>query len=80
MATREYEFICDKCQYEFSKYYDWNKIEKPFCPMCDSDDTYRNFGAEKVIVDDGCPRTLGALADRNSKAKGIKIDGKSKRI
>lgn len=73
---REYSFLCNKCSYEFSQSYDWNKVKKPRCPMCKTNkQVYRNFGAENVIIDDNVPKTLGALADKNSKSKGIIIDG-----
>lgn len=73
---REYCFSCEKCAYEFSKEYDWDKIYKPTCPNCSSVEVYRDYSREKVITDDCVPKTLGALADKNSKMKGIKINGK----
>jgi hypothetical protein len=72
---REYSYFCEKCNFEFTEWYNWNTVaqQKPDCKMCKSNkQVYRNFGADKVIIDDGVPKTLGVLADRNSKNKGIK--------
>lgn len=78
MATRCYVFFCDSCAFEFEEAVNWNEIVgyKPPCKMCKSNkEVYRNYSSEKVMFDDAQPRTLGELADRNSKKLGIEING-----
>lgn len=74
MAIRIYSFNCEHCALEFEEAVDWNKIigYTPNCKMCGLNDrVYRNYSSEKVMVDDNKPKTLGELADRNSKQRGI---------
>lgn len=42
------------------------------CPSCRSDDVWRDFAADQVMVDDGNPRTLGMLAEKNAREQGIR--------
>lgn len=82
MAIRSYMFFCESCAFEFEEAVNWNEIigYKPPCKMCKSNkEVFRNYGSEKVIFDDNQPRTLGELADRNSKRLGIEIHGKEKK-
>jgi len=77
MALRPYVFFCENCNYEFEEYIDWADIAgyKPACNMCRTNkDVYRQFGAEKIMARDNNPRTVGALADKNAKNKGIQLD------
>jgi DNA replicative helicase MCM subunit Mcm2 (Cdc46/Mcm family) len=70
----EYCFYCEKCSYEFSRMISRSEIinYKTKCPMCDSEKVYRDYKAENVGVDDGVPKTVGMLADKNSERKKIR--------
>ena len=79
MAYREYCFYCGKCDISFNKSVDWDEIQdyKSICHKCKSNkDVFRDFGKEGIQVSDllnNNPKTLGALADINSKKQGIQL-------
>lgn len=78
MAIREYAYQCNDCDYKFTEFLDWNHVDtyKPRCPHCKKNGVYRDYGAERVSVDDGNPKTVGALADKHAKEMGIQINPK----
>lgn len=73
MGIRTYSFCCDSCSYEFCQEVDWNLIQKykPECPQCNSKKVFRDYNSDRVIFDDGVPKTIGMLADRHAKEKKI---------
>lgn len=73
--NRIYPFICNHCDFKFEISYDWNKIQgyKPKCPICNkTKEVSRDYQEQNVIIDDGVPKTVGGLADRNAQKKKIK--------
>lgn len=69
---REYCFICDSCNEEFSIFAEMQDIPGyiPPCPTCKKiTNIYRNFGNENVGFKNAIPKTIGALADKRSEER-----------
>lgn len=64
-----YEYFCPDCEHGFET--EQSIKDKPIniCPECNSDAIHRVIHATTVFVDQG-PKTLGQLADRNTKKMG----------
>ena len=74
---RNYAFECYCCSYKFDLTIDSELISnyKSKCPQCNSKEVFRDYFAEKIMVGSNEPRTVGALADKRSRDKGIQING-----
>jgi predicted nucleic acid-binding Zn ribbon protein len=66
-----YSFECGDCGSSFSL--DMQRVDYhiPLCPKCGKNGVYRDFGADQIMVKDAAPRTVGALAEKNSLKQGI---------
>lgn len=69
----EYCFRCfasdGGCDHRFQISCDRNEIsgKKPTCPVCRKRKTvHRDYGSESIMAKEHAPRTIGALADKNS--------------
>lgn len=83
-----YTFECDPdsngcgCIFEVVKQMDEITDYKPKCPNCNKKkNVIRNYSADNVLTNDGQPKTLGMLAEKNtrtfSKAKKDEINRKN---
>lgn len=65
-----YVFRCENCNHSFELQYSIKKISgaHPKCSLCKKNKSvYRDYQAENVSHYDSTPRTVGTLAERNSK-------------
>lgn len=73
LAIPTYLFVCNRCHTEFEHYLsflDFDKLEAGKisikCGECGST-TKREMGGQNVFIYDATPKTLGSLADKNTK-------------
>ena len=63
-----YSWICDNCEYSFEEFKTLSKFKRRIkCPICKQKALYQNYDTAIVINE---PKTLGALADRNTAKMG----------
>ena len=63
-----YSWICDNCGHSFEEFKTLSKFKKRVkCPKCKEKELYQDYGTVIAINE---PKTLGALADRNTAKMG----------
>ena len=67
-----YSFVCNDCGTEFEISMSIAEYSAAQSCSCKSTNVSRDFGADRILVDDGNPQTLGMLAEKNAREQGIK--------
>ena len=70
----EYSFHCEKCSYDFSELWSITSYEDRLktvcCPECHSNKVYRDYQEDSVVVSYHEVKTIGQLAEKNTKKMG----------
>lgn len=72
MAIREYSYVCDTCDTEFSDFCNWEDVANylPPCPECKTNKfVNRDYTGDLIAFVDNTPRTVGGLADKNAEKR-----------
>lgn len=72
----EYSFYCRKCKHKFSRYWNISQYDKEIdlieCESCSADKSFvsRDYQEDNMVVSYHEVKTIGQLADRNTKKMG----------
>lgn len=70
----EYSFRCEKCSRDFSEFWSISsydeKLNNLTCESCGSKKVHRNYQEDNMVVSYHEVKTIGQLAERNTKKMG----------